>query len=190
MSKKFVNEDTEKKQFPKKSMKKNLTVKLRNEVRSLKHQFFRPEVYYLGFLLFVFSIILFLISTKYLNILDNDNNEKVMKILKEQPYISVPYICVIGPIFEELLFRKLLFGIIKKKSRVLVYIISPFLFAFSHFQLNFEVLKTYLSTFPYYYLIGMAFTINYDYTGYLLSTCIAHILTNSASVFLLYKVFM
>jgi len=170
----------------KKSIVEKIKIKTKEEIKCFLKQFITPKVYYFGLLVFVFNIVVLVISAKFFGFFKNSNNQSVIQDYKESLVSSIIYVCILGPIIEEILFRKILFGLIKKYSRILAYLISPTIFAFAHFQYNFEVLLAEINTFPFYYLAGLALTINYDYTGWLLSSMVGHILTNSGATILLF----
>lgn len=88
---------------------------------------------------------------------------------------------IIGPIFEEVLFRGVLYTSIRKKLPVAASILLvSFLFAFIHF--DFGVLINLC-------LIGAVFTILYERTGSIVPSIVTHIIWNSMT-FLLFITMM
>ncbi|ORX76534.1 abortive infection protein [Anaeromyces robustus] len=87
-------------------------------------------------------------------------------------------ITVLGPILEEFVFRKLLFGIINNYSKILAYLVSCILFGLSH--LDFKNLLSYNEyiSLPIYIVSGFILAFAYDFDGCLLASIIAHALNN------------
>jgi len=104
------------------------------------HQFLLKKVYVRGFFgflaLFILNIIHSVVISLFVKDMKNTNEEDIELIAKLHPFLMISYACIAGPIIEELIFRKLLFGMLKKFSKILAYIVSCFLFAFGHFDTN------------------------------------------------------
>ncbi|KAL6613270.1 Abi-domain-containing protein [Neocallimastix californiae] len=147
-------------------------------------QFLLPRVYITALISAVviisFSIIYSIILNKVLTDVNNSNEEKLNETYEKYPVIAYVCICIIAPIFEELIFRGLIFGLIKKFSVVLAYIVSSFLFAFAHFEFEFSTLISEIYYFPFYFITGVIFAYTYNYDGYLLASILSHILNNTA----------
>lgn len=62
----------------------------------------------------------------------NQNNETVVGILEEQPLLMIVIAVVLAPLIEETLFRGLIFGNLRTKSRLLAYIFTALFFAAIH----------------------------------------------------------
>ncbi|OUM66764.1 hypothetical protein PIROE2DRAFT_59196 [Piromyces sp. E2] len=151
-------------------------------------QFLLKRVYITGFLaflsLFALNIIYSLLFGQFLENTTNSNEENIDKITKLYPVVMIFYACIMGPMVEEFVFRKLLFGFIKKYSKILAYIVSCFLFAFAHFGFSFSILINEIWFFPDYFLAAVILAYTYDYDGYLLASMIAHMLYNSSMIVL------
>lgn len=62
----------------------------------------------------------------------NPNNDAVVKAFLENRNIMLAVAAVIAPIVEEVLFRGVIFGTIRRKNRIAAYIVSTFMFALYH----------------------------------------------------------
>jgi len=112
----------------------------------------------------------------------NSTNQKmVVEDLKKNPYNMMLYACLIGPIFEEFLFRRLLFHYINKFNKVLAYIVSIFLFAYAHFQMNPFLFMEEIGETPSYFYSGFVLAAAYDYDGYIAASILCHIFNNTIS---------
>jgi len=153
-------------------------------------QFLLPRVYITA----VISVIVILainiangiILENIFNITTNSNEEGLDELQKQNEIVMNIFICIIGPIFEELIFRRLIFWFIKKYSLVLAYLISSFLFAFAHFDFNFSILISEIYFLPIYFIMGVGFAYTYDYDGYILASMLSHIFHNSIAVLIDY----
>jgi len=149
-------------------------------------QFFLKRVYttaIVAFLsLFLLNIINSVMVSLFIKDIKNTNEEDIELLTKLHPFIMISYACILGPILEELIFRKLFFGVIKKFSKILAYIVSCFLFAFGHFGFSITTLINEIYNFPIYFLAGAILAYAYDYDGYLAASIVAHIVYNSSMV--------
>jgi membrane protease YdiL (CAAX protease family) len=89
------------------------------------------------------------------------------------------YIAVIGPFAEELVYRGAIFDGLKKRSKVLAYVMSSFLFALSHVWIDGIFLG------PKYFLLGLvyipfsiALAYIYDRTNCFYYSLFIHMLNN------------
>lgn len=90
---------------------------------------------------------------------------------------TIILICVICPILEEIIFRKIVFEAFKKKFGIITAsIISAFLFSLIHFDFRNLII---------YMLIGLAFSVIYTKTKSLSNSMAAHIFMNSIVLFIL-----
>jgi len=179
-----IHDNFEIEEDEKQSLFKTTTKKLVN----FFHQFLLKRVYVtalFGFLsLFILNIIHSVIVSLFVKDIKNTNEEDIELLAKIHPFIMISYACFAGPILEELIFRKLFFGLIKKFSKILAYIVSCFLFGFGHFGFSFDTLISEFYNFPIYFLAGAILAYTYDYDGYLAASMVAHILYNSSMVVL------
>jgi len=153
-----------------------------------KNQFFLKKVYIVAICSFIFFQIATAISDaiiKHFKLDSTNSNNKDLNDLSSSSIIGAFIIVgIIFPIGEELVFRKLIYGLVSLLSNFLAYIISSFLFAFYHFEFSIDKLKEEIARFPLYLLAGVMFAFVYDYTGCILTSIIAHILNNSKTVIL------
>ena len=88
--------------------------------------------------------------------------------------------CLIGPFCEEITYRVGLFDLIKRKNKILAYIIEVLIFAFIHIQFSETTLGAELAAFPIYLAIGFFLTFAYDKFD-LPASYMAHIFLNTIS---------
>ena len=101
-----------------------------------------------------------------------------MYISNNQIYVSIITLGVLGPIMEELIFRKIIYNELKENNSIKKsIIIGAIIFSLFHFN---------LLQFPYTFILGII--LNYTYEKYqsILVPIIIHILSNLTSLFLVY----
>lgn len=84
---------------------------------------------------FVYMIVLYLVALfigLFLDNLENPNNAAITSMAKLNPNTMIVIGVLLAPIVEEILFRGVAFGTIRKSSRVAGYIVSSLLFALYH----------------------------------------------------------
>ncbi|KAG4085962.1 Abi-domain-containing protein [Neocallimastix lanati (nom. inval.)] len=118
----------------------------------------------------------------------NTNEEEIEKMSKEHPVLIGMYASLIGPILEELFFRKLTFGLLKRLSLILAYLLSSFLFAFGHFGFSFSLLIEEILFFPIYFFAGIVLAYAYNHDGFILTSMLTHIMYNSTMLLLQYLI--
>lgn len=158
--------------------------KLRQSLINFFKQFKESKVYITAVVTGAALITLGTIALRFTN--EVISNEKIKEMLKDSP-IKIGIISIIcAPIFEELVYRKTIFGSIRKYSKPLAYIISSFLFAFEHYGFNFNFLinelKTNTINVPVFMSMGMILNFAYDYSGFILSSMLAHSINNALSL--------
>jgi len=157
--------------------KKRSAKKERKHVNFFK-QFLIPRVYITAVISFIvilaINFINGIILSNTLNVETNSNEEAIDEVTKINPVFVTIYVCIIGPIIEELIFRQLIFWFINKFSKILAYLVSSFLFAFAHFSFSFSTLIAEIYYLPIYFIMGALLAYTYDYDGsppsYTLST--------------------
>ena len=120
-----------------------------------------------------------LYSTIVSNFIDmgvNANQELAVKMIKEFPVLSIIILGFFGPICEEITYRYGLFGMIKKKNKILAYIIVVIVFSLIHFDFTAD-LKIEFINLPSYLIAGVGLCLAYDLFGFNASI-IAHIVNN------------
>ncbi|AGZ24786.1 MULTISPECIES: intramembrane glutamic endopeptidase MroQ [Staphylococcus] len=135
----------------------------------------------LGFcIVMVYQVIVSLIYTLVLGQQQQSpNTERLMAIAKQMP-VFIILISVVGPILEEYVFRKVLFGELYnaiKGNRILAFliasIVSSLLFALAHNDIKFL---------PMYFGMGMLFSLAYAYTNRIAIPIGIHMLQNGTVV--------
>lgn len=103
----------------------------------------------------------------------SENTEMIVEISRLNPiFILIP--AIIGPIMEELIFRKILFGVLYKKFNfIIAALISSFIFGIVHFEL--ELIIVYMA-------MGFVFAFIYMKTKRIIVPIIVHMLLNSIAV--------
>ncbi len=102
--------------------------------------------------------------------------EEAMEALMQIPLVAILYVVVIGPFFEEIIFRNIVFkGLKNKYNTAVALIISSLLFGAFHFNFPQFVTAT---------LLGLVCGVIYLITGSVRYTIIFHMLYNFFVVFL------
>ena len=100
----------------------------------------------------------------------SDNTSQIGELMKAAP-IMILAVAVIGPILEELVFRRVIFGtLIKKYNFWISAIISGVVFAAIHLEFEHIILYT---------ICGLVFAYLYHKTQSIWASIIAHVLLNS-----------
>lgn len=141
-----------------------------------------------GFLLIVVSLIVSnLMSLIFKSNSENNNQSSINSIASTLPILSLIVFGIIGPIVEEMTYRVGLFGLLKKKSTALAYILVPIVFGFIHFDFssisNPSLLANELINIPSYIVSGLLLSYYYDKEGFGASS-VAHITNNVFSILL------
>ena len=120
----------------------------------------------------------------------SNNQTLVIQIVTMYPILSIIFLCIIGPICEELTYRVGLFGLLRRWNRVAAYLLSTFIFGFIHFDINSIIyflqgnstsLINELWNFPSYLIAGATLAFIYDFFGFGASS-LAHITNNLVSI--------
>lgn len=114
----------------------------------------------------------------------NDNESLIRESIANLPLISFFFVVVFAPFVEELTYRVGLFGSLKKKNRVLAYVVCAIFFGFIHF--NFQVeskndLLIELLNLPSYIFAGLLFCFAYDRNESFVACWIPHVFNNLLS---------
>ena len=105
----------------------------------------------------------------------SENTESIMEVTKIAP-IMILAVVVLGPILEELVFRRVIFGsIIQNYNFWIASIVSAVVFAAIHMDFTHILLYT---------ICGMIFAFLYHKTKRLITPIIAHVLLNGFVTFL------
>lgn len=117
----------------------------------------------------------------------NPNNALVETQTQFNPTTMAALLVLVVPVVEETLFRGVLFGSIREKSRALAYIVSVLVFAFYHIW-QFLVIEPSWTTLFYiieYIPAGFALAWCYEQSGSIWSPVILHMLINGIAVSLM-----
>lgn len=165
--------------------------KPRKERRSINFmkEFVKKRVYITAIvsLLVLFSIDI--LSYLFFNIILNTERRTLKGDMEKKDRTTnstiflIIYVCIIRPIMEELVFRKLVFRVVKKLSKFLAYFLSSFLFAFAYFDCDFPTTWSEMDDFIIFFLKGITLAATFDYDGYLLASIYSNILYNCLSTF-------
>jgi len=114
------------------------------------------------------------------------NEELVRDFLYQNPLPSIFMVVILAPILEEILFRGVIFGPLRKKSRFLAYFVSTALFAFLHIVafllLTFDPSLFFIMLF--YVPAGIAFCWAYEKSGSIWTAILLHAVMNLVAVLL------
>ena len=114
----------------------------------------------------------------------NLNDTAISAQIHDAPRVTLLIVIFLAPFVEEVLFRGLVFGNLKSKSRVVAYLVSCLLFALLHVW-QFAVVQrdiTYFLLMVQYLVPGLVLAWAYDHTGTLWSSILLHAAANALSV--------
>lgn len=115
----------------------------------------------------------------------NLNDMTIAAQVASAPRMTVLIVVLLAPFVEEVLFRGLVFGCLKEKSRIFAYILSCALFAFLHVWTaavsNWDL--GYLILMLQYLVPGLVFAWAYEHSGTLWTSILLHMLVNALSLF-------
>ena len=113
----------------------------------------------------------------------NLNDTTISAQIDDPPHMTLLIVIFLAPFVEEVLFRGLVFGNLKSKSRALAYAVSCLLFALLHVW-QFAVVKqdvTYFLLMIQYLVPGLVLAWAYDHSGTLWSSIALHAAANALS---------
>lgn len=113
----------------------------------------------------------------------NLNNSTISAQIQDAPHLTLLIVVLLAPFVEEVLFRGLVFGNLKGKSRTVAYAVSCLLFALLHVW-QFAVVQqdlTYFLLMVQYLVPGLVLAWAYDHTGTLWTSIGLHALANALS---------
>ena len=114
----------------------------------------------------------------------NLNDTTISAQIDAAPHMTVLIVVFLAPFVEEVLFRGLVFGNLRGKSRLAAYVISCLLFALLHVW-QFAVVEqdvTYFLLMVQYLVPGLVLAGAYDYSGTLWASIGLHAAANALSV--------
>lgn len=103
----------------------------------------------------------------------SENTEAILSLIKNAPiFFFVP--SIIGPILEETVFRKIIFGTLYQKYDFhIAAIVSSLVFSLAHFEFEHVLL---------YFAVGFVFAYLYYKTKHILVPILSHILMNTSVI--------
>ena len=117
----------------------------------------------------------------------NLNDTTIAAQVSAAPRTTALIVVFLAPFVEEVLFRGLVFGCIREKSRVVAYAVSALLFAFSHvwtFALSaWDV--SYLTLMLQYLVPGLVFAWAFDRSGTLWTSILLHAIVNALALYVI-----
>ena len=159
------------------------------EFKTLFKQFLDIELIARGLLMGLLVMLIPSLYFCFVNLSDgytvNNNETTIRTIVNLFPACTLLFAGVLGPVCEEFTYRVGLYGLLKKKNKILAYIITSLVFAFIHFDFTSFVspsaLAIELVNLPAYLLSGIILTYTFDRYGFA-AGCIAHMLNNIVSL--------
>ena len=129
-----------------------------------------------GAMIIMATIVYSLIINYFITVETNSNEIAAESIISAYPIISIFVLGIFGPICEEITYRYGLFSLVKKKFKILAYVVTILLFALIHFDFTGNLI-TELLNLPSYIIAGLILTFTYDRFGFNASV-IAHVSNN------------
>lgn len=114
----------------------------------------------------------------------NLNDTTISAQIDDAPRLTLLIVVFLAPFVEEVLFRGLVFGNLKSKSRTVAYLVSCLLFALLHVW-QFAVVRqdiTYFLLMVQYLVPGMVLAWAYEHSGTLWTSIALHAAANALSV--------
>ncbi|MDQ0300425.1 membrane protease YdiL (CAAX protease family) [Salibacterium salarium] len=126
------------------------------------------------FMVFIAQYIAILIEKYALGIEPgSQNTEDILSIVKAIPFFAF-IVAIIGPILEEIVFRKVIFGAFYKRFNfVISALLSALIFSVVHFDFTHILIYT---------AVGFTFSYLYVKTGRIIVPIVAHVAMNSYAV--------
>ena len=139
-----------------------------------------------GLLIIIFSLIYSMITQLIYNGAgDNTNQSAIVQLTSAYPISSIIVLGIIGPICEEFTYRVGLFGLIRRKTKVLAYVIVGIIFGLIHFNFGpgIDMINELLQL-PEYIITGLLLCYIYDKEG-VETSIVAHCLNNLTSLIII-----
>ena len=117
----------------------------------------------------------------------NLNDVTISAQIEDAPHMTILIVLLLAPFVEEVLFRGLVFGNLRTKSRTVAYLVSCLLFALLHVW-QFAVVNqdlTYFLLMIQYLVPGLVLAWVYDYSGTLWTSIGLHAAANALSVWIM-----
>ena len=122
-------------------------------------------------------------------ITDSGNQTNVINMCRSWPALAFFYVVMFGPLLEELTYRLGLFTVLRKRNRILAYVVTVFVFAFMHIILNVFSVNwlNELINLPLYIVPAFVLTALYENEG-IASSTYTHLLNNLISFIIILAV--
>lgn len=102
----------------------------------------------------------------------SQNTQQILDLTKKSPYVIL-VVSIVGPIIEEIIFRKIIFGTLARKTNFLIgALVSSLLFALAHMDMHILV----------YMSVGFTLAFLYNKTGRIWVSMFAHAGMNTVVV--------
>ena len=127
--------------------------------------------------------LVFRLSNLLINNRTNLNNNTISAQIDDAPAMTVVIVILLAPFVEEVLFRGLVFGNLKGKSRAAGYLVSCLLFALLHVW-QFALVNqdiTYFLLMVQYLVPGLVLAWTYEHSGTLWTAIALHAAANALS---------
>lgn len=137
--------------------------------------------------LFIYSPIISIVVVIISNIIvsltleaENSNEDYLNNVMTQNKILFFLVCVILGPIVEELVFRKCIFGLLRRKTYILAHIISALLFGFIHFAGDIIINSNYTQLFNVipYSLLGLTLSIQYEKSKNIFLPIESHIILN------------
>ena len=96
----------------------------------------------------------------------SENELDIREMITNYPILMCFTVCIFAPLVEETTYRLGLFSFIKRKNRILAYIVTILVFTFIHFSYDAENIGNEFLNVPGYMIGAFVLTFTYDYFGY------------------------
>jgi membrane protease YdiL (CAAX protease family) len=131
---------------------------------------------------------LMIVASMYSSFRTNLNDTTISAQIQDAPRVTLLIIVFLAPFIEEVLFRGLVFGNLKSKSRVVAYLVSCLLFALLHVW-QFAVVQqdiTYFLLMVQYLVPGAVLAWAYESSGTLWTSIGLHAVANALSAWTMF----
>ena len=138
----------------------------------------------LGFVLYYAGNFLFSLIMGWLHIdITSYNDETVMMLAQQSQFAMIVCAVIIAPVVEETLVRGLLFGVIRRRSRIAAYVVSIVFFAVIHvwqYLMNYDF-RSVLFAALQYVPAGIALGWTYEKSNTIWAPILLHMTINAIS---------
>lgn len=154
----------------------------------IKRPWFHLKVAFmsLGFMM-LSSVLVNALATTLSGQTNSYNQSQIIEFMGSLPWILVFQALIFAPILEELMFRGLFFGFLRKLDRNLALLLSALLFGVAHLSGSLSVFQwTDLWFLPTYSLLGFFLALSYERSHSLLTPMLVHFLNNLIGLYAIF----